>query len=184
MHEDELWQEYLANGERAMNGGLKKEEKTKNFYSGVAIMLYRYKDGKIEFLFQHRSKNIIGNPDKWDVSTGGHINYGEPVLETAVREAKEEIGASIDVDRLEYAGEYLSTKNNAYVRLYFYDWRGQPSDFHFDDQEVSEVKWVPFDKLVEFWPNLKQILQDDAIYQTMLLKWAKIIQEKYGNHQS
>lgn len=180
MHEDELWQEYTENGERLKNGGLKKDDKSSNFYGGVAVMIYRYKNGQVEFLFQHRSKQIIGNPDKWDVSAGGHINYEEPALETAVREPKEEIGAEINPDRLEFAADYRA--GNRYVRLYFYDWQDQPSDFHFDDKEVSEVKWVPFDKLVEFWPNLKKVLQDDAIYQTLMLQWTRQTQEKYGNH--
>lgn len=183
MHEEDIWQECGANGERLMNGGLGSDEKSKDFYYGVAIMLYRYKDNQVEYLFQHRSKLIIGNPDKWDVSAGGHVNYEEPCLDAMVREAKEEIGAEIDPSRLEYASEYRAG-NDRYVRLYFYDWQDQSSDFHFDDQEVSEVKWVAFDQLVEFWPNLKGVLQNDAIYQTMLLKWTKTIQEKYGNHQS
>ena len=183
MHEDELWQEYLANGERLMNGGLKKEGKTKYFYGGVAIMLYRYHNDQVEFLFQKRSQSVSHNPGKWDVSAGGHINYGEPVIDTAVREPKEEIGAKIDSGRLEFAGEYRAG-NDRFVRLYFYDWQDQPSDFHFDDQEVSEVKWVPFDKLVDFWPNLKEPLQDDAVFQTLLLKWTRLAQEKYEDHQS
>lgn len=185
MHEDELWQEYDARGERIMNGGLEKEGKTDNFYGGVAVMIYRWKDGKVEYLFQKRSEFVSSNPNLWDVSAAGHINYGEVVLDTAVREPREEIGAEIEPSRLEFAGEYRSLsyrEGNRYIRLYFYDWKEQPSDFHFDDKEVSEVKWVPFDKLVEFWPDLKKPVQEDNIFQPILLNWTKMIQDKYGNH--
>lgn len=185
MHENELWQEYDVRGERISNGGLKKEDETENFYGGVAIMLYRYKNGQVEYLFQKRSEFVSCNANLWDVSAGGHINYDESVLDTAVRESMEEIGAKIEPDRLEFAASYRALsylKCDRYIRLYFYDWKEQPSDFHFDDKEVSEVKWVPFDKLVEFWPELKKPLQDDNIFQTILLNWTKMIQDKYGNH--
>ena len=33
---------------------------------------------------------------------------------------------------------------------FLYDWTGKPDDFHFDDQEVSEVRWIEFDNLDNF----------------------------------
>ena len=183
-HPGEIWQEFDYNGTRL--GGIKPDDYDKSkvkLFGGAAIVLYRFKNDEVEFLFQHRSEKLHDNAGKWDVSAGGHINLNESELDTAIRETKEEIGAILKKDKLEFSAIY-NRKNYALVYLYFYDWTDQPDDFHFDDQEVSEVKWVAFDQLVEFWPNLKGVLQNDAIYQTMLLKWTKTIQEKYGNHQS
>ena len=103
-HPGEIWQEVDFNGE--IIGGIDPndfdEEKVKRF-NGVAVMLYRYNNGEVEFLFQHRSKNLKANADKWDVSAGGHVNVGERPIEAMVREAREEIGVKLDASRLEQA---------------------------------------------------------------------------------
>lgn len=180
-HPGEIWQEYDYNGTRL--GGIEPDnhgDSKVKLFGGAAIMLYRYHDGEIEFLFQHRSKNLRDNADKWDVSAGGHINLDEPELFAAVRETREEIGATLDKAKLEFSAIY-NRGNFALVHLYFYDWTGQPDNFHFDDQEVSEVKWVNFSDLVDFWPSLKPQVRDDQFFQAMLLEQVKIIRSKYGN---
>lgn len=180
-HPGEVWQEYDFNGERL--GGI---EPTDNIgdnikcYGGAVIMLYRYVDGKVEFLFQHRSKNLRANPDAWDVSAGGHINLNESRLDTIVRETKEEIGIDIDANKLEFAVFYNRWK--CMYAVYFYDWTGMVDNFSFDDEEVSEVKWVDEDNLKEFWPNLKKHLNDDEIFKYFVNERIERIKEKYGNN--
>lgn len=34
-------------------------------------------------------------PGKWDTAVGGHVDYGEPVSEAVVREAREEVGVDV-----------------------------------------------------------------------------------------
>lgn len=180
MHKDELWQEYDFNGSRlgSVDSSDYKNKEAKLF-GGVAVMLYRFRDGDVEFLFQHRSKFVDRNAEKWDVSAAGHINYKEPKLDSAIREAQEEIGVELQKEKLEFAGAYVRSRRSL-VNLYFYDWTDIEDNFHFDDQEVSEVKWVTFKDLVNFWPNLKPQVHDDPIYQTFLLEWTKLAREKYG----
>ena len=107
-HPGEIWQEYDFNGERL--GGIDPnnyDDDKIHLYGGAAVMLYRVVDGEVEYLFQHRSKFLKGNPDKWDVSAGGHINLGEPVLDSAVREAYEEIGVKLDRNKMKFAESYV-----------------------------------------------------------------------------
>lgn len=153
-HPGEVWQEYDYNGERL--GGIDpnafEDDKVKLF-GGVALMLYRIRNGEMEFLFQHRSKYLKANPDKWDVSAGGHINLDEPVIDSLVRETREEIGIEIDKEKVEFAATYLRWK--VLISLYFYNWGDRADEFSFDDQEVEEVKWIKYSELRDFFPNLK-----------------------------
>lgn len=179
MHSGELWQEFDKNGNRL--GGINSAEYDSEkiqLFGGVAIMLYRFENGKVEFLFQHRSKNLDRNADKWDVSAGGHINFEEKEIDSAVRETKEEIGIDLDPKQLEFSATY-ARDGKTIINLYFYDWTGKTDEFHFNDEEVSEVKWVPFEELVEFWPNLKPQVTDDAIFQNQLLEWTRITRKKH-----
>ena len=175
-HPGEIWQEYDFNGERL--GGIDPnncDDDKIHLYGGAAVMLYRVVDGELEYLFQHRSKFLKGNPDKWDVSAGGHINLGEPVLDSAVREAHEEIGVKLDRDKMEFAEIYV--KMNTMVHLYFYDWSGREDDFSFDDKEVEEVKWVKYSELDKFLPNVKRILAEDKRFLLCLKEWNEKILE-------
>lgn len=180
MHKGELWQEYDFNGSRL--GSIDSSDyknKDAKLFGGVAIMLYRFKDGDVEFLFQRRSEFVDRNAGKWDVSAAGHINFEEKELDSAVRETREEIGAEIKPEKLELAGAYVRP-GRSLINLYFYDWTDREDSFHFDDKEVSEVKWVTFKDLVAFWPSLKPQVENDPIYQTFLLEWTKLAREKYG----
>lgn len=182
-HEGEVWQELDYNGERL--GGIVPaeldEDKVRLFY-GTAVMLYRFRDGEIEYLFQHRSKFLKGNPDKWDVSAGGHVNLGESELDGIVREAREEIGANLEKDKLEFATSFLRWK--ACVVLYFYDWTGKEDSFNFNDDEVEEVKWIKYSELEKFWPNLKQGLGKDKIFEYYVKEWHQRALEKYEDYKS
>ena len=169
-HPGEVWQEFDYNGERL--GGIvpRDFDETKvRLVGGGASMLYRVRNGEIEFLFQHRSKLLKGNPDKWDVSAGGHVNLDEPIIDAIIREAHEEIGVELEKDKVEFAEFYQ--KDFMIVFLYFYDWSDREDEFYFDDQEVEEVKWIKYSELESFWPNLKNNLRKDKKFLACLDEW-------------
>lgn len=179
-HPGEIWQELDFNGERS--GGIKPDDYNEDeikFYYGVALMLYRFKNGEVEYLFQHRSKFLKGNPDKWDVSAGGHINLGEPRIDAVLRESKEEIGIELDKNKLEMAAIY--SRWIVMVGLYFYDWTGEVDEFKFNDKEVEEVEWVGYSELDKFWPNLKRQVAEDKVFKYYLEEWNRKILAKYEN---
>ena len=178
MHNDEVWQIYSRNGERIMNGGYpaslgNPSKESGLVYGAVAIWLYRKTNDGIELLWQHRSMKVDRNPGKWDISAAGHINYGESIIDAAVRETYEEIGASITADDLIFSHARFNNHNNFYWS-YFVDWTGKPDSFHFNDEEVSEVKWVSVKNLDEFVnKNAKMPLSKDYIHFEAVKDWLK-----------
>ena len=86
------------------NGGSKGFSVDKSFahkegichgISAVAIV----DNGRV--LLQKRSKNKKTEPNKWDLSSAGHIDYNETKEEAMVREIKEELGLDVNEDELE-----------------------------------------------------------------------------------
>lgn len=191
-HENELWQEYQQNGEPLMDGGRPTRTADPNYeekapYGITLVWLYRKTATGLEFLFQKRSKFVDRNAGKWDISAGGHINYGEKIVEAAARETIEEIGAKTEVEKLEYG---FSMNNQTRIcHTFFYDWTGKDDDFAFNDQEVEEVKWIKLEDIDAFRKtDVKSVLAKDNLYFDLFYNWVGIhngLKENiYGNSKT
>ena len=177
-HPGEIWQLYDFQGERVLDGGIvpARTAPAGRCFAGCAVMLYRFKDGEVEYLFQKRSANVW-NALKWDVSTGGHVNYGEKCIETAIREANEEIGITLKPEDLEFYARFM--RGDSMINLFFCDYTGKGDTFNFDDEEVDSVKWVKYSDIEEFWPNFKETLRNDQIFKLSLQEYNEKILQKY-----
>ena len=165
MHQNELWQEYTLNGEPLMNGGRPSSKGNPGQDEPVrckiaVVQLYRHNGDEIELLFQRRSDNCKRSPGKWDFSAGGHVNYAEPVIAAAVREAKEEIGASIKSEELIFAWTNASIQ---LVSMFFCNWTGKDDNFTADPNEVSDVKWVKLNDLDVFLKDFSPFAINDEV---------------------
>lgn len=176
MHHDEKWQLFSNNGEPIV-GKWRSAEKNNpqideaEIVGGAVIYLYRRDEkGEFSLLWQKRSEKLVNYPGKWDVSAGGHVNLGETAIETAVREAHEEIGINITADDLTLVA--FRRNWNIINFVYLVDWTDRPDEFEFDDGEVAEVKWVPLAETDEFRKKYgkEPIVGDDATYMA-IQKW-------------
>ncbi len=181
MHQDEYWQVYDKSGSPIPGEGwaadLDNPEKTGSdkIVGAVLVFLYRINDaGELEILWQKRSDTVSRWPGMYDSSAGGHINLGESLVEAAIRESREEIGAEITFSDLKFVGAYTPL-NTRVIWMYMVDYSGRPDDFHFDDNEVSEVKWVPYSKLGEFRKEfIKKSLAESEVVFDMITGWLKM----------
>lgn len=184
MHKDELWQLFDRRGERIMDGGYDSAlgnpaEGSGLIYGATVVWIYRHtKSGKIELLWQKRSATVDANPNMWDVSAGGHIKYGEPLIDAIVREVREEVGVDVRPEDFRLV-EVVPRRHNNITWCYAIDWTDNLENFRFDDGEVSEVKWVSLEDVDEFRAKYaKKVLAKDDRHFYVLEKWFK----SYGNN--
>ncbi len=177
MHNDEAWQLYYKNGEPIPGEGWDSardnpEHSGDDGIVGVAVIfLYRRRPEGLEFLWQKRSELVSRYPGDYDISAGGHINLGEMVVEAAVRETYEEIGAKISAKDLEFVTMRPFNKNR-FAWVFAVDFTDRPDEFSFNDREVSEVKWVPYAEMDEFRGKFaKKPLRDDELTFAALADW-------------
>ncbi|MBR2836960.1 NUDIX domain-containing protein [Candidatus Saccharibacteria bacterium] len=184
MHKDEIWQIYAPNGEPVVGEGwaaaLDNPEKVGSdaIVGAAVVFLYRFNEaGELELLWQRRSDKIDRYPGDYDISAGGHINLGESLIEAARREAREEIGVEFLPEDLQFVTMRPFNKNR-FAWVYMVDWTGREEAFHFDDDEVSEVRWVPWAETDEFRERYaKAPLKKDVLTFAALEEWLR----QHGN---
>lgn len=125
-------------------------------HRAVAVVVRRPDDGA---LLVHRRagwKDVW--PAYWDLAFGGVCGVGEPWLDAAVRELAEEAGVAVDPSALRPVGSGSFTDEHVDVVAEAFEVdHGGP--FSFDDGEVVEVAWVPWDG-VEAWVAGREVCPD------------------------
>lgn len=107
---------------------------------------------KNELLLQKRSAKKESYPNCWDISAAGHIRAGESVEQGALRELKEELGVTINKNELMYINtikDIEDNKNHEFAYIYLVKADKKIEEYVFEDEEVSEVKYVYFKTLEE-----------------------------------
>ena len=113
---------------------------------------------KKELLLQKRSATKKSHPNFWDISGAGHIRAGETVIEEAIRELKEELGVEVKEEDLQYIATIKSTKNPKNMEfqyVYLLNCNKEIEEYIFEDNEVSEVKYV-------FYKDLEKMVEEKA----------------------
>ena len=87
---------------------------------------------------QKRSMNKDIQPGKWDTAVGGHVSYGEGILEAVYREASEELGFTefnpIHLETYQFESEIEKEMVNVFAAVGTYE-------LHPDLDEVDEGRW-------------------------------------------
>ena len=122
------------------------------------------KDGD-KYLLQNRVKK------DWQGYTfpGGHIEPGESIVQSAIREVKEETNLDVEIDaNKRYTMEYVTDKGKLkQVVLFIAKCIG--GEIKAQECEVNDIKWLDFDEAIETitYDNtrelFKEILKDRKI---------------------
>ncbi len=114
------------------------------------------RDGRLYLQKRSLKKDFL--PGLWDTAVGGHITYGETVMEALYREASEELGladfAPVSLDSYVWESERERELVNVFATVGSYE----P---HPDGEEVSEGRWWSFQEIEKclsdslFTPNFE-----------------------------
>ena len=115
------------------------------FYRTVYILV---KNDKNEILIQRRSSTKDLYPNCWDISVGGHVNFGKSYLETAVREIREELGLIVEPGDMKLKGEVLVhlSKSNEYFNVFEYTLK--PGEkIEVNAEEIGSTGWAKIEDI-------------------------------------
>lgn len=154
----ELWQLYDDQGNPIKGKGAPKEDVYGKalLHAAAHVWIWRKTDRGIEVLLQKRALDKKTWPGRYDISAAGHIDLGEDPITAALREAKEEIGLTIDKKNLRFIGvdrRYLvapdkSWTENEFNWLYLLE-LDATTTFKLEDGEVASLEWLSFTTMRE-----------------------------------
>ena len=112
---------------------------------------------RFDVLLQKRSKTKDSNPGCYDISSAGHIDAGDGIVESALRELKEELGIDASTEDLHFAGrrhgKYEAVfhgkpfRDNEWSNLFVYEKPINIEEFILQETEVESVMWMDFEDL-------------------------------------
>lgn len=140
------------------------------FYHKPALILI-INDNK-ELLVQKRAACKKNHPIKWDIGCAGHIDAGETPVEGAVRETYEELGIHANEEDYEFICEFVFDSTWEIGETFLLRYNKKMGNIKLKEDEVSEVKWITFDKFKEL------LYSDDFV--PFELEYRKLIIDKLG----
>lgn len=112
-------------------------------------------NSKGQVLLQKRSASKKLWPNTWDISAGGHVLAGEFGFQAIIRECKEELGIELKQKDITFIGSVFSSNikgeivNNHLNEYYIANMDIDETKLILQEEEVSEVKWIDKDEIVE-----------------------------------
>ena len=133
---------------------LKSEAHQKGLYHKSAHLWLYTCTGKV--LIQQRAMGKDTFPGLWDISVAGHIATGETALSAIIREAKEEIGITLNDSHLKFLKVQLSTKkpapkiiDNEFQHLFIAE-IAEETTLKLQTEEVIATKFLTLNDFKEF----------------------------------
>ena len=106
---------------------------------------------KGEILVQQRAQFKQGDPLKWDFPSAGHVDAGEDLLDTCVRETQEELGITLPKNKFEYLFQWRKTDAKEFGETFIAHADIKIADMKLDPREVAQVKWLNFDEFKQLF---------------------------------
>ncbi len=122
-------------------------KKDGDYHRAIAVLIID--DDKI--LIQKRSSTKKVYPNLWSLFIKGHVKANETSLMACIREIKEEIGISVNINELDYLYTIKEEKRNSdYIENIFYDTfilrkNIDLKDIVIYEEEVADVRYISID---------------------------------------
>ena len=109
-----------------------------------------------DVLLQKRSQTKDSNPGSYDISSAGHVDAGDEIMESAVRELKEELGIEAKPEELHYIGVHYGAfeaefygkmfRDKELSSVYVYTEPVEIENLKLQEEEVESVCWMDYEE--------------------------------------
>ena len=134
------------------------------FYRTIFVLV---KNASEEVLIQKRSPTKDLYPNCWDLSVGGHVNFGDSYEDTAAREVEEELGVKVSKEELVTKGDVLVKLLNSGEFFRIFEYTLKPGEMvTTSEDEIGDTKWMKIedikksmeDKTIQWYARPEQVI--------------------------
>ncbi len=164
---------YDENGNFVGQINPEKEKLQHKWLRGVTCFLVNEKP---QVLMERRTSKGI-TPGKIDL-VSGHCNEEEESAKTMQRELNEEIGISVENDRIKHLGRLplvFGGKRKFFIDFFFCQYNGET--LNVDPNEVESVSWVPIEQALEMIKNGQTKFPSGNMYKQIFENLKKEMQK-------
>lgn len=122
-----------------------------------------------DILLQRRCANKDSDPNMLDISCAGHLTSGDDSIHGAIRELKEELNLDVNKSELKYITTLKRSPkhddgfiDNEFDDLYILRTNKKIEELKYQEEEISEIFFVPYKKFKEMIENRQK---DLVIYE-------------------
>jgi isopentenyldiphosphate isomerase len=131
-------------------------------------------NSKKEILVQKRSSLKKFMPEKWDMSSAGHVSTGEDFLTACIRETQEELGLLFKKEQFVFQAEILSQSLKEFGQVYFLFADFSIEDTRLQADEVAHIQWFTYDEFIRLLYS-PDFVPHDENYKTWLKENLRIV---------
>lgn len=133
---------YDKDGNKTGKTMIRGQEVPDGYYFNIVVCFIKNKEGK--YLMQKTSKQ------KGSVyaTTGGHVTAGQTLIESMIRELKEEIGIDVTEKELKYVDKYIKD-NQVVFNIYFLEKEIDIRKCKLQKEEVEALYWMSEEEIQE-----------------------------------
>jgi len=156
--------------------GTRKEIHEKGLLHRVVDIWFYNKKGQV--LLQKRSLKKDNSPGLLGFSVGGHVEAGASILDTVLREAKEETGLDLLESDLIFLGKewYSGTTENQIKSIFAYNFTGKKEDLVFDIDEVEYFEWWNIEDIFHLSSDHEKMFGKIIFHKGVLQTLQKILE--------
>lgn len=109
------------------------------------------------------------HPNKWDMSSVGHVISGETSIQGAIREVYEELGIKTQKSDYKFICEYIANEFFEIAQVYLVKLDLDITKLRLQKEEVSEVRWLCFNDFKKLFLSRNFVTFSDD-YRSLVLK--------------
>lgn len=106
-------------------------------------------NSKGEVLVTKRNQNKKQYPGKWEMAVAGHVDDGETIVDTCLREIKEELGINVLKDEIQYLTEWIIDEEWELAQIYLVKKDVDLKDITLEEDELDDVKWLNYNDFLD-----------------------------------
>lgn len=147
-----------------LNESIERDKKKELPEGKYFMIILLFIENNNKFLIQ---KTAVSRHSEY-ATTGGHVTYGDDASKTVIKEAKEELGLTLNKEELEEIETI--THKLAHVAIYYCNKKIDIDKLTIQEEEVDSLYWMSIDEI-------NKLIEEDKFRKSNIIPFQKVLEK-------